>query len=113
MDNVSVSRIDLLIKHINLIQHDLKDKTFEDFKKSDILVRATCFSLVQIGEQMNKLEELFRTNYPEIPWSSARKMRNIIVHVYNKIDVEQVWSTANQDLEELKVKFETIKSELL
>ena len=102
----------MLIKHINLIQSDLKDKTIDDFKKSDLLVRATCFSLVQIGEQMNKLEDKYRLNYPDVPWSSARKMRNIIVHVYNKIDAEQVWSTAKQDLDELKNKFEIIKTEI-
>ena len=102
----------MLIKHINLIQSDLKDKTIDDFKKSDLLVRATCFSLVQIGEQMNKLEDKYRQNYPDVPWSSARKMRNIIVHVYNKIDAEQVWSTAKQDLDELKNKFEIIKTEI-
>lgn len=102
----------MLIKHINLIQSDLKDKTIDDFKKSDLLVRATCFSLVQIGEQMIKLEDKYRQNYPDVPWSSARKMRNIIVHVYNKIDAEQVWSTAKQDLDELKNKFEIIKTEI-
>ena len=102
----------MLIKHINLIQSDLKDKTIDDFKKSDLLVRATCFSLVQIGEQMNKLEDKYKQNYPDIPWSSARKMRNIIVHVYNKVDAEQVWSTAKQDLDELKNKFELIRTEI-
>lgn len=61
---------------------------------------------------MNKLEDKYRQNYPDVPWSSARKMRNIIVHVYNKIDAEQVWSTAKQDLDELKNKFEIIKTEI-
>ena len=112
MDKVEVQRIDLLIKHINLIQNDIKDKTLDDFKESDLLVRATCFSLVQIGEQMNRLEEKYRQNHPDIPWSSARQMRNIIVHVYNKVDAEQVWSTATQDLDELKNKFKALKAEI-
>ena len=112
MDKVEVQRIDLLIKHINLIQNDIKDKTLDDFKESDLLVRATCFSLVQIGEQMNRLEEKYRQNHPDIPWSSARQMRNIIVHVYNKVDAEQVWSTATQYLDELKNKFKALKAEI-
>lgn len=112
MDKVEVQRINLLIKHIDLIQNDIKDKTLDDFKESDLLVRATCFSLVQIGEQMNRLEEKYRQNHPDIPWSSARQMRNIIVHVYNKVDAEQVWSTATQDLDELKNKFKALKAEI-
>ena len=113
MVNVDLMRIDLLVKHINVIQNDLENLKLNDFKKSDVLVRATCFSLVQIGEQMNKLEEKFKDNYPEIPWSSARKMRNLIVHVYNKVDAEQVWLTAKQDLTDLKNKFEAIKAEII
>ena len=42
-------RIGTIIKHIDSITSDLKDKNLEEFKKSDLYVRATCFSLMQIG----------------------------------------------------------------
>ena len=113
MVNTDVMRINLLIKHIETIQRDLNSITFDDFQKSDLLVRATCFSLVQIGEQMNKLEEKYRSDYPNIPWSKARNMRNIIVHVYNKVDAEQVWSTATGDLNQLKDMFEVVKANII
>ena len=113
MDNtLNILRINLLLKHINIIQNDLKGLTLDDFKKSDLLVRATCFSLAQIGEQMNKLQDNYGECYPELPWSEARKMRNIIVHVYNKVDAEQVYLTATKDLDELKSKFEQIKTDI-
>lgn len=113
MVNTDVMRIDLLLKHIDIIHSDLDSLTLKDFEKSDLLVRATCFSLVQIGEQMNKLEEKYRNNYPDVPWSEARKMRNIIVHVYNKVDAEQVWLTATKDLNQLKDMFERIKTDII
>ena len=108
-----ISRMDFLLKHIDIILNDMEGKDFETFSKSDLLARATCFSLSQIGEQMNKLEEFLREQYPNLPWKEARKMRIIIVHVYNKIDYEQVYSTVVNDLPPLKESFEKVKETLL
>ena len=110
-ENVIV-RINFLLKQIDLIQSDLKNKSYEDFEKSDLLVRATAFSLMQIGEQMNKLETIFGSRYPELPWADARRMRNLIVHVYVKVDTAQVYSTACTDLDVLKNYFLKIKKDL-
>lgn len=96
-----------------MIQNDLANKTYEEFEKSDLLVRATAFSLMQIGEQMNKLETVFKDRYPELPWTDARRMRNLIVHVYVKVDAAQVYETATTDLDTLKEYFSKIKQDLL
>ena len=113
MVNYDVLRIDLLIRHIDIIKNDIKNFKYEEFSNSDLLVRATCFSLVQIGEQMNKLEENYKELYPNIPWTAARKMRNLIVHVYSKVDAAQIWQTATKDLDELKTMFNEVKSTIM
>ena len=113
MVNYDVLRIDLLIRHIDIIKNDIKNFKYEEFSNSDLLVRATCFSLVQIGEQMNKLEENYKELYPNIPWTAARKMRNLIVHVYSKVDAAQTWQTATKDLDELKTMFNEVKSTIM
>ena len=83
MDELLIDRIDTLLDHIEKIDNDIKGMSFEDFCKSDMLIRATCFSLSQIGEQMINLERHFKKANLSIPWKYARDMRNIIVHVYN------------------------------
>ena len=113
MVNYDVLRIDLLIRHIDIIQNDIKNLKYEEFSNFDLLVRATCFSLVQIGEQMNKFEENYKELYPNIPWTAARKMRNLIVHVYSKVDAAQIWQTATKDLDELKTMFNEVKSTIM
>ena len=97
-----VSRIDVINKHIEMIDNDLENKSFEQFKESDLLVRATCFSLVQIGEHLGKLEELLSPHYPNIPWTEARKMRNLIVHVYDNVKAEIIYETVKNDITGLK-----------
>lgn len=105
--------MNFLLRQIQTIQNDLANKTLEDFEKYDLLVRATAFSLMQIGEQMNKLENSYKELYPELPWKDARDMRNIIVHVYSKVDAAQVYLTATKDLNILKKYFEKIRNDII
>ena len=107
-----ISRIDSLLEHINSILNDTEWLSSSEIGKSNLLLRATCFSVSQIGEMMNQLEKELSPKYGNLPWTGARKMRNIIVHDYAGIDVEQIYSVIHNDLPGLKVAFIAIKNEL-
>ena len=113
MDELIIERIDLLLEHVSYIEDDLEGKTLEDFKNSSLLTRATAFSLMQIGEQMITLEKYFKDSNPSLPWKNARNMRNLIAHVYNRVNYKIVYETASIDLYELKEAFIKIKASLL
>ncbi len=54
-----------------------------------------------IGEAAGGLSRTLREQYPEIPWGDIVSMRNILVHQYFGIDLEQVWATVITDLPRL------------
>ena len=56
----------------------------------------TCFSM--IGEAARLIPQDIRSDNPEIPWSQMTRMRNVLVHEYDRIDMEVVWSTIQEDL---------------
>lgn len=101
-------RLESILIHISLIKEDLKDLSLEDFRKSDLHVRGTCFSLMQIGEQLTKLESIFGKDYPNIPWKEAIKLRTLIVHIYNKVDADEIYKIAKNDLDELETSIKAI-----
>lgn len=105
MDNKTILRIDTILKHIDQVLDDVNNVTLESLKNSSLLLRATCFSIAQIGEMMNQLETVLGEKYYKLPWVPARRMRNIIVHDYGAADVEQVYSTINADLPSLRAAF--------
>ena len=55
-----------------------------------------------IGEAVRSLSETLRQSNPEVPWAQIRAMRNILVHEYFDVDLEEVWVTVERDLPRLK-----------
>ncbi len=54
-----------------------------------------------IGEAANHLSRQRREAIPEILWSDVILMRHILVHDYNRIDREVVWTTVVRDVPHL------------
>ena len=112
MDDITLLRINSLLKQIDMVLEDTKDKSLEELSETSVLLRATCFSIMQIGEEMNKLQKKLGEKYANLPWQDARSMRNVIVHDYQSINVELVDLTIKNNLPKLKIAFEQIKKEL-
>ena len=112
MDNLMFYRIDAILKHIDQVLIDVDGLTADELAQKDLLLRATCFSIAQIGEMMNQLEKSLGGKYWNLPWVGARRMRNLIIHDYGHADVEQVYSTICNDLPHLKTAFLAIRNDL-
>jgi uncharacterized protein with HEPN domain len=54
-----------------------------------------------IGEATRGLTEELRQAHPEVPWRQMVAMRNVLIHGYFDIDVDLVWSVAENDLPKL------------
>ena len=113
MDDRTLLRIDTLLKHIDQIFDDTTNVSVDELKNSNLLLRAVCFSMAQVGEMMSQLQENLGEKYWKLPWYPAKKMRNIIVHDYGGTDVEQVFSTIHDDLPDLKKAFLAVRNDIL
>jgi uncharacterized protein with HEPN domain len=65
-----------------------------------------------IGEASANVSPALRERHPGIPWADVVAMRNVLVHHYFGIDLQQVWDTVTTDLPKLKHDIETVLSEL-
>ena len=113
MDDLLIYRIDSVLKNIDLVLKDAENVSLQELENSSLLLRATCFSISQIGEMMVQLEKHLSEKYTDLPWKESRKMRNIIVHDYGNADIEQIYSTIHIDLPILKQRFIEIRKEVL
>ncbi len=69
------------------------------------------WELAIIGEAANRTSPELRDRHPEVPWTDIIKMRNILVHAYDRIDVDKVWDAVEM-VESLEAALHPIRDEL-
>ncbi len=80
----------------------------EEFVQSDLLQVWVLYHIQIIGEAANGISSEFQEQHPGIPWKDIIAMRHLLVHQYFGIDLDEVWSTAIQDLPLLKQEISLI-----
>lgn len=63
------------------------------------------------GEAANQLSESLKKSHPDIPWKGIIGMRNVLVHQYFGLDLDEIWSTVSYDLPALKQKIQELLAE--
>jgi uncharacterized protein with HEPN domain len=64
-----------------------------------------------IGEAANRVPDDFRSRHPQVPWRQTVGMRNRMVHGYDVIDFDILWSVLQKDLPPLIEALEKIVNE--
>ena len=73
----------------------LRRETFLSLReKQDAVIR----SLEVIGEAVRRLSDKTKAAMPEISWDRFRRMRNILIHQYDNVDLDLVFDTVEKDL---------------
>jgi len=91
-----------IIDAIDAIARFLESLTEEEFRSHEMAQSAVLQKLTLIGEAAARLSKEFQARHPEVEWWPIIGFRNITVHEYFAIDLSIVWSTATNDIPELR-----------
>lgn len=69
----------------------------ENIEKQDAILRR----ITIIGEATKRLSKEFRNQHPSIPWKEMAGMRDVIMHDYDEVDLDEVWKVVSINLPEL------------
>jgi uncharacterized protein with HEPN domain len=72
--------------------------TYVTFTRDEKTVDAVILKLAVIGEAARHIPSEIQARHPEIPWRKIQGLRNVIVHEYDRINLEVVWNVIHQDL---------------
>ena len=56
------------------------------------------YQLLVVGEAVKRLSTEFREQHPAIPWSLMAGMRDHLIHAYDTVDWDEVWTTVTRDI---------------
>jgi uncharacterized protein with HEPN domain len=78
----------------------------------DIINDAIIRNFIVIGEAFNCLSDLFKIEYPNLPYSKIKGLRNIIVHQYDDVNLELINKIIINDIPILKSQIAKIIDEI-
>jgi uncharacterized protein with HEPN domain len=82
------------------------------FENDELIQTWVVHHLQIVGEAAAKLGRDFHEQHPSISWPQVIAMRNVLVHDYFGVDLEEIWRVIERDLPGLKNKLERLADNL-
>jgi uncharacterized protein with HEPN domain len=94
------------IRHVSGLS---RDELQADETRSDALLHA----LSILGEASTRVSEPTRLRFPEIPWKQIKGTRNVLVHRYDWVNWDIIWSAVTADIPAMLPTLVAIRDTLL
>lgn len=84
----------------------------DQFMNTPMMQDAVIRNLEIIGEAVKNLSSELRAKNPQVPWRDIAGLRDVLIHDYLNVDLNEIWALLDQDLPELKRNIELILHDL-
>lgn len=102
LDRDSATVLDLVLAG-RRIGEFIAGQDFTAFSTDPKTQSAVVLQILILGEASRRLSATFRDSHPEVPWSDIIRMRDKLIHHYERIDLGEVWKAATRDVPALLV----------
>jgi uncharacterized protein with HEPN domain len=100
MKRRDIDRLVDVIKAADLVASFTDGFSFERFLSDHLVQSAVIRQLQIVGEACRQVSDQFKQTHPQVPWRRIVGMRNAIVHDYNEVELEIVWTVVEKFLPE-------------
>lgn len=81
-----------------LVHNFVVGVTFE----ADVLLQLGVSRLLEtIGEAAKNVGDEYKSDHPEIPWKQMAGMRDVLIHAYHEVDLDEVWRIVTRSIPDL------------
>lgn len=87
-----------ILEAARLIQGFIDDMDRRAFERDAKTRFAVIAQLEIIGEATKRLSPEFRAKHPSVPWKQMAGMRDVLVHLYDRVDLGEVWVAASESV---------------
>lgn len=97
-----------MLDEISVALNMINNSTFDEFNSNEMLKRAICMTVINIGKLVKNLSDDIRKEYSSIPWRNIAGFRDIAAHKYQTLKMQDVYKTVTEDFPILKNNIEGI-----
>jgi uncharacterized protein with HEPN domain len=108
MPSNDVSYLADILQAARLVQSFVEGADKASFELDLMRQSAVIRQIEIIGEATKRLSDSFRASQPDIPWRSIAGMRDILIHAYDHVDLDEVWNTVTLAIPDLITKIEPL-----
>ncbi|MCE5240836.1 DUF86 domain-containing protein [bacterium] len=83
-----------------------------EFRASETVRDAVLMNLATMGEAIKRLSAETRGLGPGLPWSQITKLRDVIIHRYDRLDLHEIWDIARLDVPPFKAQVEELLQQM-
>jgi uncharacterized protein with HEPN domain len=98
MKSRNKSILQKILSEVEALDEMTSDADMQSFLFDDKLMRATCMTLINIGELVKHLSDEFRLAHNVIPWKDMAGLRDVTAHGYFTLRMEDIWVYASEEL---------------
>lgn len=81
---------------------------YDAYLEQEIIQDAVLRNLEVIGEAVKRISPELRQQHPQIPWRRIAGLRDVLIHDYMGVDLDEVWNVIAHDLEVLESQIRSI-----
>ena len=81
-----------------------KNAFINDLRTQDAVIR----NFEVIGEAAKRIPEAYRKEHPTIPWRELSGFRDILIHQYEGVSINEIWQIIETHLEPLRLAITAI-----
>ena len=86
-----------VLSEIKIAEDMVGNRSLTEFIGSEMLKRAVCMTVINVGELVKNLSDGCRQEHREIPWKAIAGFRDIAAHKYQTLKMEDVYETVTSD----------------
>lgn len=91
-----------IIQAMNKIEKYSQGLDYDSFVNNEMVVDAVLRNIEVIGEAATQIPENMRQQYSHIPWKKIIGLRNIVIHEYFGVDLDNIWKIVSENITETK-----------